>query len=77
MAVKKPTDLPPVNICCIGVVGFYWNLVQLDTVAFMTSLYKIDQLIKEKEALAYNQLNRKEYKLIDKELVDQTLPYQC
>src|SRR6266699_5575169 len=47
-AVKKPTNLPPINIYYIGAVGFYRNLVQPDTVAFMTSLYKIDQLIKEK-----------------------------
>ena len=42
MAVKKCTDLPPVNICYIGAVGFYWNLVQSDIIAFITSLYKID-----------------------------------
>ena len=41
-AVKKLTDLPPVNICYIGAVGFYWNLVQPDTIAFTTSLYEID-----------------------------------
>ena len=51
-AVKKLADLPPVDICCIGAVGFYWNLVQPNTAAFITSLYKIDRLIKEKEALA-------------------------
>ena len=51
-AVKKLTDLPPVNICYIGAVGFYWNLVQPNTVAFITSLYKINWLIEEKEALA-------------------------
>ena len=75
--VKKPTDLLPVNICYIGTIGFYWNLIQPNTVAFTTSLYKIDRLIEEKEALAQDQLNGKEYKLIDKELVDQTLPYWC
>jgi len=42
MAVKKLTDLPPVDICYIGAVGFYWNLVQPDTITFTTSLYKID-----------------------------------
>ena len=51
-AVKKLTNLPPVNICYIGAIGFYRNLAQPNTVAFITSLYKIDQLIKEKEALA-------------------------
>ena len=52
MAVKKPTNFLLVDICCIGAIGFYWNLVQPDTIAFMTSLYEIDQLIKEKETLA-------------------------
>ena len=41
-AVKKLTDLPLVDICYIGAVGFYQNLVQPDTIAFTTSLYKID-----------------------------------
>ena len=22
-AIKKPTNLLPINICCIGVIGFY------------------------------------------------------
>ena len=51
-AVKKLIDLLPVNICCIGAIGFYWNLAQPDTVAFITSLYEINRLIEEKEALA-------------------------
>ena len=50
--VKKLMDLPPVDICYIGTVGFYWNLVQPDTIAFTTNLYKIDQIIEEKEILA-------------------------
>ena len=53
-AIKKLTDLPPINIYYIGAVGFYWNLVQPNTIAFTTSLYKINKLIKKKEALAYN-----------------------
>ena len=73
MAVKKFIDLPPINIYYISAVGFYWNLVQPNTIAFTTSLYKINKLIKEKEALAYNQL--KEIEFTDKELVDQKLPY--
>ena len=52
MAIKKLTNLPPINICCIGAIGFYWNLTQSNTVAFITSLYKINRLIKEKETLA-------------------------
>jgi len=50
MAVRKPIDLPPVNICYISAVGFYQNLVQPNTIAFITSLYKINQILKEKES---------------------------
>ena len=42
MSVKKSTDLLLVNIYCIGAVGFYQNLVWPNTIAFITSLYKID-----------------------------------
>src|SRR6266702_1480207 len=73
MAVKKFTDLPPIDIYYISAVGFYQNLVQFNTVAFITSLYKINKLIEEKEALAYDQF--KEIEFINKELVDQKLPY--
>ena len=52
MSVKKPADLPLVNIYCISAVGFYRNLVRLNTVAFTTSLYEINQIIKKKEILA-------------------------
>ena len=70
MPVKNPIDLPPVNICCIGAVGFYQNLIQPDTVAFTTSLYKINQIIEEKETLT-----QEKSELTDKELVEQKLPY--
>ena len=40
--VKKFIDLPPVNICYISAVGFYQNLIQPNTIAFITSLYEID-----------------------------------
>ena len=74
-SVKKPINLLLVNICYIGAIGFYQNLKRLNTVAFITSLYKINQIIKDKETLVYNQLSR-ESKLIDKKLVEQKLPYQ-
>jgi len=54
MSVKKPINLLPVNICCISAIGFYQNLKRPNIVAFMTSLYEIDQIIKDKEALARN-----------------------
>src|SRR6266702_3400627 len=72
-AVKKFTDLPPINIYYISAIGFYQNLVQPNTIAFTTSLYKINKLIKEKEALAHNQF--KKIKFINKELVNQKLPH--
>jgi hypothetical protein len=46
-------------------------LVQLDTIAFTTSLYEIDQIIKEKEILA-----QEKGELMDEELVEQKLPRQ-
>jgi len=64
-------DLPPVDICYIGAVEFYQNLVQPNTIAFTTSLYKINQIIKEKES----ELSGQESELIDKELVEQKLPH--
>ena len=76
MAVKKFTDLPPINICYISAIEFYQNLVQFNTIAFTTSLYKINKLIKEKEALVHNQFNKKKTKFINEELVDQKLLYQ-
>jgi len=69
MSVKKPINLLPVNICCISAIGFYQNLKWPNTVTFITSLYKINQIIKDKEALAHNQLSG-ESKLIDKKLVE-------
>ena len=75
LAIKKLTDLPPIDICYINTIGFYQNLVQPDTIAFTTSLYKINKLIEEKEALAYDQFNKKETEFMDEELVNQKLPY--
>ena len=49
MSVKKSTDLLLVDICCISAVEFYRNLVQPNTVAFSTSLYEINRIIKKKE----------------------------
>jgi len=74
MSLKKPINLLLVNICCIGAIEFYQNLKRPNTIAFITSLYKINWIIEDKEALAYNQLSR-ESKLIDKELVEQKLLY--
>jgi hypothetical protein len=45
-------DLSPVDIYCISTIGFYQAFVKTDTIPFVTSLYKIDQIIEEKEAEA-------------------------
>ncbi len=49
LPTKRLTGLPTVDIYCIGSVGFARNLKQLDSTAFVTSLYEIDQIIEEKE----------------------------
>src|SRR5208282_1073098 len=50
--VKWPTNLPPVDIYCIGAIGFYRTLTKPDVTPFVTSLYEIDRIIEEKEAEA-------------------------
>jgi hypothetical protein len=52
ITTKRPTNLPPVDIYCIGAVGFYRTLIKPDVTSFVTSLYEIDQIIEEKEAEA-------------------------
>ena len=52
--IKKPINLLLVNICYISAIGFYQNLKRPNTITFITSLYKINRIIKDKEALAYN-----------------------
>ena len=73
-AIKKPMDLPHIDIYYINTIGFHQNLVQPNTIAFTTSLYKLNRLIEEKEALAHNQLNRKKTEFMDEELINQKLP---
>ena len=46
---KQIASLPLVDIYYIGVVGFYQTLIKLDITPFVTSLYKIDQIIEQKE----------------------------
>jgi hypothetical protein len=40
--VKRPVNLPPVDIYCIGAVGFHRTMKRPDTTVFVTSLYEID-----------------------------------
>ena len=37
---KQTASLPPVDIYCIGAVGFYQTLIKPDATPFVTSLYK-------------------------------------
>ena len=50
--VKLRTDLPLVDIYCIRAVGFYQTIIKLETKPFVTSLYEINQIIKNKEIKA-------------------------
>jgi hypothetical protein len=43
----KPTYVEPINICGISAVAFQNNLKQKDNTFFTTSLYKINQLIRD------------------------------
>jgi hypothetical protein len=39
---KQTASLPPVDIYCIGAVGFHQTLTKTDATPFITSLYEID-----------------------------------
>jgi hypothetical protein len=41
-----------VDIYYISIISFYQTFVKTDIILFITSLYKIDQIIKEKKAKA-------------------------
>ena len=72
---KRPANLPPVDIYCIGAVGFYRTLIKPDVTSFVTSLYEIDRVIEEKEAEAIQAESAQE-ELTNEELIDQKLPHQ-
>jgi hypothetical protein len=59
-------DSPIVNITAISAIGFHFNIYQRDNKVFITSLYKIDQIISEKEKGLAKETN--------KELVECLLP---
>jgi len=50
------------DICSIRAARFYWNLKRLRAIVFVTSLYEIDCLIKEKQR-----------PLLDEDLTDEQL----
>ena len=70
--VKPRTDLPPVDIYCIRAVRFYQTLIKLETKPFVTSLYKIDQIIKDKEIEAI-QKEAAQDEQTSKEMIDNKL----
>jgi hypothetical protein len=47
-----PKTLSIVDIAQISAIGFYFNIYLLDNEVFSTTMYKINLLIKEREALA-------------------------
>ena len=46
---KQDACLLPVDIYYIGAIGFYRTFIKLDVTPFITSLYKIDRIIEQKE----------------------------
>ena len=61
------------DIYCIRAVGFYWTLIKLDATPFVTSLYEIDWLIKQKEIEEIQKESVQE-ELANEELITQKLP---
>ena len=59
-------DPPILDIAAISTIGFHFNIYQKDNKVFITSLYKINQIINEKEEGLAKESN--------KELVKRLLP---
>ena len=57
---------PTVDIAAISAIAFYFNIYRRDNEVFITSLYKINQIINKRE--------EKPAKETDKELVKRLLP---
>ena len=72
---KQPIILSPMDIYCISAVGFHRTLKQLDTSAFITSLYKIDWIIEEKEIESIRN-DAVQDEITNEELISQRLPHQ-
>src|SRR5277367_5336065 len=73
--VKRLTNLPPVDIYCIGTVGFYRTLTKPNVTPFVTSLYEIDRIIEQKEIEAIRE-DSAQQELTNEELIEQKLPQQ-
>jgi len=59
-------NTPIVDITAISAIGFHFNIYWKDNKVFTTSLYKIDQIIAEREEVLIEETN--------KELVKRLLP---
>ena len=70
---KRPENLPPVDIYCIGPAGFHRAAKQLDATVFITSLYEIDRMIEDREIESiWDDLAQQE--LTNEDLIEQKLP---
>ena len=68
-AVKKreyPQDLLQIDIAMIGAVGFHRLIQKKENTVFVTSLYEINRILKEREAPPTDETNE--------QLVDRLLP---
>jgi hypothetical protein len=66
--VKRPQNLLSIDIAMIRSAGFYRNLKDKDNTLFSTSLYEIDQIIREKLE------QEREPEETDEQLVERLLP---
>jgi len=53
-----PYNTPLVDIMAISVIGFYFNIYWKDNKVFITSLYKINQIINKKEEGLVEETNK-------------------
>ena len=73
--VRRPENLPHIDIYCIGPTGFHQAARQLDATVFVTSLYEIDRMIEDKEIESiWEDLAQQE--LTNEDLIEQKLPRQ-
>jgi hypothetical protein len=73
--MKRPKNLPHVDIYCIGLEGFKRAARQPDATVFVTSLYEIDRMIEDREIESiWEDLAQQE--LTNEDLIEQKLPRQ-
>ena len=72
---EDPSLLSTYRCLLIGAIGFHQTLTRLNAQLFITSLYKIDQIIEEREMEAIWK-DATQDELTNEELIDQKLPSQ-